>query len=391
MATPLHSQNFVDVHGGILTNNRRLVTKNMWFNGTALSAQARRALENERVTIVSHETGHIHAIYEEATISPDAYAAFSDKLRDFLKVALDTTILGNFLRQSRDCKACFQLRHTIHGVERYIMLEKAFAYENGSNYKVTDNTRSKLLDDIPVEEFECAQFDKRIVLDDLEMFVEQEQISLNDPQDVARLHAKFATGCPDADKGMDGLISFCHTAPRLPDPKAKRFEAGTELGLEVGMTREAIIARLEKIRETNPVADMAFYAYRDLTRTPHEPFLKACIERNPVVREETRRMTAQEMVACVENMESDSIYDEPGRLAQPDEVWNFKRGDGAEKVILLANALIPLERCDAQISFADGQATVEIGETVASFKTEKGMPDAVWQIPYEPATEKEFA
>jgi hypothetical protein len=59
MATPLHSQNFVDTGTGILTNNRRLVTKTMWFNGTALSAQARRALENERVTVVAHETGYI--------------------------------------------------------------------------------------------------------------------------------------------------------------------------------------------------------------------------------------------------------------------------------------------------------------------------------------------
>jgi len=80
MATPLHSQNFVIVKDGILTNNRRLVTKNMWCNGTALSAQARRALENERVTIVSHVSGHIHAIYDEATIAPDAYQRFRTKL-----------------------------------------------------------------------------------------------------------------------------------------------------------------------------------------------------------------------------------------------------------------------------------------------------------------------
>jgi hypothetical protein len=33
---------------------------------------------------------------------------------------------------------------------------------------------------------------------------------------------------------------------------------------------------------------------------------------------------------------SESIYDGP-RLAQPDEVWNYKTGDGLEKAILLAN------------------------------------------------------
>lgn len=84
MATPLHSQNFLDVDTGILTNNRRLVTKAMWANGTVISKQARRALEHERVTIVSHVSGYIHLLYPEATISKTAYEDFSNKLRSFL-------------------------------------------------------------------------------------------------------------------------------------------------------------------------------------------------------------------------------------------------------------------------------------------------------------------
>lgn len=84
MATPLHSQNFVDIDTGILTNNRRLVTKAMWANGTVVSHQARRALEHERVTIVSHATGYIHLLYPEATISPEVYGGFSRKLRSYL-------------------------------------------------------------------------------------------------------------------------------------------------------------------------------------------------------------------------------------------------------------------------------------------------------------------
>jgi hypothetical protein len=50
--TPLHSQNFVDINGGVLTNNRRIVTKTMWFNGTAISDKAQRALRNEQVTLI---------------------------------------------------------------------------------------------------------------------------------------------------------------------------------------------------------------------------------------------------------------------------------------------------------------------------------------------------
>jgi hypothetical protein len=32
-------------------------------------------------------------------------------------------------------------------------------------------------------------------------------------------------------------------------------------------------------------------------------------------------------------------YDGPVRLAQPDEVWNFRHGDGLEKAICLINIL----------------------------------------------------
>ncbi|MDZ7636335.1 MAG: hypothetical protein U5L72_18645 [Bacteroidales bacterium] len=85
MATPLHSQNYIDEKDGLLTNNRRIMTKNMWFNGTSLSEKARRALENEKVTIVSHITGHIHSVYEKATIDRDAYLHFTGKLKSFVR------------------------------------------------------------------------------------------------------------------------------------------------------------------------------------------------------------------------------------------------------------------------------------------------------------------
>jgi hypothetical protein len=48
IATPLHSQNFIMEKEGLITNNRRIVTKTMWFNGTTLSEKARRALEMKK-------------------------------------------------------------------------------------------------------------------------------------------------------------------------------------------------------------------------------------------------------------------------------------------------------------------------------------------------------
>ena len=60
----------------------------MWFNGTSLSEKARRAMENEKVTIVSHISGYIHTLYNDATINREAYRHFSEKLREFLVIGL---------------------------------------------------------------------------------------------------------------------------------------------------------------------------------------------------------------------------------------------------------------------------------------------------------------
>ena len=240
MATPLHSQNYVDIGEGILTNNRRLVTKNMWFNGTELSAQARRALENERVTVVAHETGYIHTIYETATIDPEAYDHFAKRLRHYLRTPLTVEILGNFIRQSSEVQHCFQLRWQCCGADAYVPLEKVFAYERDSPYLVTDNTRDKLMQEIDREVFEPRLLPDRIVLNDLEAFARDNRINLDKPRDVEALKEKFACGCLNAKTAIESLVRFCHLEPRLPDAAARKFTHGAEeaLGIEAGMGRD---------------------------------------------------------------------------------------------------------------------------------------------------------
>jgi hypothetical protein len=52
------------------------------------------------------------------------------------------------------------------------------------------------------------------------------------------------------------------------------------------------------------------------------------------------------------NLPNESIYDN-NRLALPDEVWNFKRGDGIEKALLLADILVqrdPWSRIEIRIN-----------------------------------------
>ncbi|MBK9389228.1 MAG: hypothetical protein IPN68_03200, partial [Bacteroidetes bacterium] len=89
--------------------NRRIVTKNMWFNGTSLSEKARRAIENERVTIVAHISGFIHILYAEASIDKNEYKLFSQKLKEFLTADFTSNVFINFLRLFEH-KLLFQFR-----------------------------------------------------------------------------------------------------------------------------------------------------------------------------------------------------------------------------------------------------------------------------------------
>jgi hypothetical protein len=241
MATPLHSQNFIDVDSGILTNNRRLVTRAMWSNGTVISQQARRALEHERVTIVSHATGYMHLLYPEATIDPKAYAHFSDRLKAFL---------------------------------------------------------------VPPDGAE----DRRLV------------------------------------------------EPRLPDASRVKFVSSDEpLALTPEMGYAEIADRLSALRATNRAAALAPYAAHELGQVESAPFVKASLERCPVSKSALEGTDVVERVAKLPN---ESIYDGPSRCATPDEVWNFGRGDGLEKCLLVANALSLRE---GEVVVAGGDAALVAG------------------------------
>ena len=386
MATPLHSQNFIDTGTGVLTNNRRLVTKTMWFNGSALSAQARRALENERVTVVAHETGVIHILFPRATIDPHAYKNFAGKLRRFLQTPLTAEILGNFVRHSGDLQRCFQARWRNFGVDRYIAMEKLLAYEQSCPFRFNDDTRERLMMEVAGEDFESHPLPDRIILDDLEQLVKERRVDIRTPEGHALLVGAVAPSCVRAQDAIDRLRHFCWTDPRLPDAAGKTFEREqSPLGLDVSMGRADVIARLESLRDRNDLAALAFYAYRDLNRVEPQPFLKAALERCPVSLAACKGMSDEAVVQAVRALAEESIYDEPGRLAQPDEVWNYRRGDGPEKALLLAN-LLRARRPGAPLTIrltAD-QVTLVVGDSKAGtsdtyhFGARPGLRPQVW-------------
>jgi len=340
MATPLHSQNFVAVGDGVLTNNRRIVTKTMWFNGTELTDKAQRALRNEQITMLLNNTGIVHCVYPESTMDPAHYERFKEKVSEYLSTPITYEILANFLRQHSQFQKCFQICHDYHGKKRWIAAERAYAYEHAGPYKVSDNTRNKLLEEIDPSEFYCDPIPARICMPKLEEFFKNNPIRHFDAEHMAELGEKLE--CQNAQKNemLAALADFVHLDPEFPEPAEKSKGAGTsgwkKLELTPEMSRDEVIEYVESMRSENPSADLAFYAARDMTRCDWAPFLKASLERNPVCIEATQDLSDDSLVQVLKNMHGDSIYDGP-RLAQPDEVWNFQTGDGLEKAILLSN------------------------------------------------------
>lgn len=335
--TPLHSQNFIDLKDGILTNNRRLVTKTMWFNGTAISNKAQRALRNERVTIVAHCTGYVHCLYNDATIDKKSYERLNKKLGSYLSIELNMELFASFLRCCREYQKFFQVCRDCHGQAQYLKAEILFHYEHGSNYKIGCRSHDKLLSEVSDEDFFPYPIKDRIRCDELEEFLKKHKPNLKKDKDKKAFIQFLASVIPDADKFVEQMADFLYTEAKLPSYE-KAFHPSEPINLDTKQNRQQIIDYLEGIRHKNTIADLAFYSFRDLERCDWQPFIKAALERNPVSMEITDSMSIEEVYELLVSLKNDSIYDNK-RAAQPDEVANYRTGDGLEKVFLLANVI----------------------------------------------------
>ncbi|MBK7132721.1 MAG: hypothetical protein IPH69_07835 [Bacteroidales bacterium] len=338
IATPLHSQNFIIEKDGLITNNRRIVTKNMWFNGTSLSEKARRAMENEKVTIVSHISGYIHTLYNEATIDREAYEHFSVKLKEFLVTDLTNLIFINFLRFKSRYKSLFQYMCDCSGKQRFISLEKMFEYEHNSKFNASAETRAALVKEIEGDEFHLSPIQGKILLNNFEDIldnssgktlkkIEEEFIKSAGAEYESIIHEMFVE-----------IKNFISVDPRIPLFN-KEYISTTALHISTDDTRDKIISHINKLADKSEQALLAMYVYRQMDRTDWLPFIKAAIERNPVCFIDLNGKSTEEVYNILKTFPNESIYDSK-RLALPDEVWNFKRGDGIEKALLLADFIL---------------------------------------------------
>jgi hypothetical protein len=338
IATPLHSQDFINEKGGIITNNRRIMTRNMWFNGTSISTKARRALENEKITVVSHITGYIHIIHEEATIDKKTYEDFSVRIKEFLSIDLDAAVFINFLRFKSKYKTLFQYKYDATGIQKYILLEKMFEYEHTSKYSVNAESRQSLLKEIEGDEFHLSSIQGKMLLNDFEGMlkeleladlkeIESRFISLFNPQDTNLISQMF-----------EDIKSFIITIPNLPDIN-KNYIKTKNPGIVTTDSRENILKKITDMAEESELALLTLYTFRQMDEMNWLPFIKASLERNPVSLKELGNKSVEEIMNCLQIMSNQSIYD-GNRLALPDEVWNFRRGDGIEKALFFANILV---------------------------------------------------
>lgn len=338
IATPLHSQNYVNISTGIITNNRRLVTKNMWFNGTEISMKARRAIENEQITFVANNTGYVHRIYEEATMPAESYASFKDKITAYLETEVDYAAITSYLRNTGARQKCFQFEADFFGKKHYIEAEKVFPYEHGSPYLIGTSTQSKLLEEIDTMEFYNQPIEGRINLKDVEAAFKGSVFKVRDlihnPEKIGQVIAHV---CKDSSEMISELVEFCKIEPQLPDIETKTWVATNPIYFTPDNTREEIIEYIESRRGDSEVADLAFLAYREIKGKDYlHAFLKASFERNPVSLEGAKGLELKDAYERLLGFGDESIYSDD-RLSQPDEVWNFNTGDGLEKALTLVN------------------------------------------------------
>ena len=370
IATPLHSQNFLTEKDGLITNNRRIVTKNMWFNGTSLSEKARRALENEKVTIVSHISGHIHLLYDEATIDNGAYKLFCNKLNEFLTSDLSSLIFINFLRFKSKYKSLFQFRCDCSGSDRFISLEKMFEYEHTSKYNVSAESRELLVKEIEGDEFHMSPIQGKLFLNDVEeIILTYKGRSIEEvKEEVIRLSG------PEFSKVLEELFSdlkdFVIVNPKLPDPD-KKYQESFVLFISTADSRDKIIEKVTGSIDRSEMALLSLYVYRDMERIDWKPFVKAAIERNPVCFNDLAGKSTNDIYGLLNELPDESIY-ENNRLALPDEVWNFRRGDGIEKAILLADVFLNrVKNAGIKISINKSKVTLEVDGETYNFRSAK--------------------
>jgi hypothetical protein len=281
---------------------------------------------------VAHQSGYIHSMFPEATIDKNSYDHFRDVLHHFLENQVDYEIFINFLRDYSKYQKLFQVSYPCHGFTKYIVLEKAFSYEHGSKNRLGEKAGRKLLCEMEEEDFYLQPIDARFIIDpDDELFKPAPYQDF-----LTSLYLRFPK-MTENKSFINDFKKFIHTVSKLPSTNSSFTNSSSHhLIISSSSSGKEVTDYLARIRHLSPTADLAFYAGRHMDSCDWQPFLKAAFERNPVSISFFKECDLPAADCQLQEWPNESIYD-GNRLALPDEVVNYRRGDGIEKAITLVN------------------------------------------------------
>jgi hypothetical protein len=220
-----------------------------------------------------------------------------------------------------------------------------FEYEHTSKHRVSPETRALLVEEIEGDDFHLSPLQGKILLNPIEDIINQNQgKSLKEIEDLiinhdGQIHRK------QLHEMFDDISSFISTDPKLPDDN-KNYVNYVVPEISAEDDRVKIINKIIRYSNKSELALLTLYVFRDMDRISWEPFIKAAMERNPVCLQDLNGKTSDEVFNILYQLPGHSIYDD-NRLAQPDEVWNFQRGDGVEKALLMADFIIHNDKRDS--------------------------------------------
>jgi len=371
LATPLHSQNFIASREGLITNNRRVITKTMWFNGTEQSIKARRAIENEKITMLVNNFGYVHTMYENATMPKEKYIEAVSALKKYLITEINFEVFVSFLRENLQYQKHFQFCQKHRGRILFIESESVFLREEKSKSRAGTDSHKALLLEIPDLEYRQIPLENRLVLEDFEKLLKKNKLNPKDENTKQFFIENLRNIVKNPKEFAEKIIAFSYIEPKLPDIHSKKIVETAPIILNAKDGRENLIAQIYSQAKNSATANLAISAFRDIRHCGIKPFMKAAFERNPVCVEELRDKNFDEIYEILKKFENISIYKEDFRLAQPDEVYNFGRGDGLEKAILLATVIFRRTQTIPQIRNNKELVEVVFEEKTLSFESGK--------------------
>jgi hypothetical protein len=248
-----------------------------------------------------------------------------------------------------------------------------FQYEHHTNSNFTANSRNALLNEIDAEEFSISPYDNRMILNDFEQYLNKNKNSDLKEMEEQMIAMNKGKKCREITNFFKGIREFLYVEPRFPLEQDKIFEEQPVLDIQPGQDRNQIFDMIMEAAPKNEMASLTLHAYRLMDKVDWEPFLKAAIERNPVLLEYLYGAKIEKAYHELCKFNNHSIY--PGnRLAQPDEVCNFKRGDGIEKAIALAAYATNLDKeYTVKIEIKNKNVIMNIDNYECIFQSEKTL------------------